>query len=52
VDPMDTQAMASAITSLLQDKQLRSSIASKGHETAVAGFTWEKIVQKTLDAIK
>jgi len=52
VDPMDTQAMASAITSLLQDKQLRSSIASKGHETAVAGFTWENIVQKTLDAIK
>jgi glycosyltransferase involved in cell wall biosynthesis len=49
VDPVDTEAWADAITRVRTDTELRASLATAGQERA-AGFTWERTVDRTLDA--
>lgn len=51
VDPIDTDIMASSITSLLKDKKKHSAMGKKGYKTAMDNFTWEMIARKTLDTV-
>ena len=50
-DPRDPAAMAGAILSLLDDKQLREQTEEAGRKWA-AGFTWERSAQETLDSFE
>jgi len=50
-DPRDPAAMAGAILSLLDDKQLREQTEKAGREWA-AGFTWERSAQETLESFE
>jgi len=51
IDPLDTNTMASVITSLLKDKKKHSDMGQKGYKTAMDNFTWEMIARKTLDTV-
>jgi glycosyltransferase involved in cell wall biosynthesis len=46
VDPEDTEEIASALLSLIEEESMRSDFAVKGLARA-AGFTWEKAVNDT-----
>lgn len=48
VKPRDTQALASALVSLANDKNLREQMGAKGRAKAEA-MSWPKIAQRTLD---
>jgi alpha-1,3-rhamnosyl/mannosyltransferase len=48
VDPYDIDAIASGLTRLLEDEDLRSDLARKGIQRA-ASFTWDRCVEKTID---
>ncbi|MBO0780785.1 MAG: glycosyltransferase family 4 protein [Ktedonobacteraceae bacterium] len=48
VDPHDNNALANAITRLLDDEQLRESLRLKGYQRA-RFFTWERSARKLLD---
>jgi glycosyltransferase involved in cell wall biosynthesis len=48
VDPYDIDAIASGLTRLLGDDDLRSDLARKGIQRA-ASFTWDRCVEKTID---
>jgi alpha-1,3-rhamnosyl/mannosyltransferase len=48
VDPYDIDAIASGLTRLLGDEDLRSDLARKGIQRA-ASFTWDRCVEKTID---
>lgn len=51
VDPRDTQALAKAILSLLEDRNLYEAIARRGYEKVHSAFTWEIIAATTLKTI-
>ena len=46
-DPLDTSAIASAITRLLDDGPRRAELAARGHER-VKAFSWERCARETL----
>lgn len=48
VDPYDIDAIASGLTRLLGDEDLRSDLVRKGIQRA-ASFTWDQCVEKTID---
>lgn len=48
VDPLDTDALAEALASALDDELLRSSLIEKGLERATV-FTWEAAAHKLVD---
>jgi len=50
VDAESPQELAEAVVLLLQDNELRDSLAEAGYETVRSRFTWEKVVEKYLDA--
>jgi len=52
VDAESPQELARAVVLLLQDNELRDSLAQAGYETVRSRFTWEKVVDKYLDAYR
>lgn len=50
VDPLDEDAIVSAIDLLVSRADLRQSLREKGYKQA-AKFTWEQTAQQTLDAL-
>jgi glycosyltransferase involved in cell wall biosynthesis len=51
VDPMDSSAIADAISKVLSDKQYKAALSQKGIERAKQ-FTWERCARKTLDVYR
>ena len=52
VDAESPQQLAKAVVLLLQDNELRDRLAKAGYETVRSRFTWEKVVDKYLDAYR
>jgi len=52
VDAESPQELAEAVVLLLQDNELRDSLAEAGYETVRSRFTWDKVVDKYLDAYR
>ncbi len=52
VDAESPQKLARAMVLLIQDNELRDSLAEAGHETVKSRFTWEKVVDKYLDVYR
>ncbi|MAU13103.1 MAG: glycosyl transferase family 1 [Anaerolineaceae bacterium] len=50
IDPLDEDALISAIDLLVSHADLRQSLREKGYQQA-AQFTWEQAAQQTLDAL-
>jgi glycosyltransferase involved in cell wall biosynthesis len=48
-DPTDTEAIASAVSRLLQDEQLREHLRQRGIEQA-GKFSWERTAEATLES--
>lgn len=48
VDPMDSSAIAGAISKVLSDKQYKAVLSQKGIERAKQ-FTWERCARETLE---
>lgn len=51
INPFDTEELKTAIENVLEDDNLRSSLALKGFERA-RGFSWLRTAQNTLDVYK
>jgi glycosyltransferase involved in cell wall biosynthesis len=51
VDPEDTDALAAAIVTLIEDKKGREELAARGLERA-RGFSWERTAAETLAVYK
>lgn len=51
VDPLDTEALASAIATILSDDALRSRLSARGRERS-ALFSWEAAARATLDVYR
>lgn len=51
VDPLDTAAIAEAMTRLSRDESLRWTLREKGYQQA-AKFTWDRTAQQTLQALE
>jgi glycosyltransferase involved in cell wall biosynthesis len=51
VEPMDVEALAKAITGLLQDESRRNILGSAGQQHA-AKFSWERTASLTLDVYR
>jgi glycosyltransferase involved in cell wall biosynthesis len=49
-DPLDIDAIDSAMTRVLTDRRLHASMASAGLERA-AGFSWDETARVTMDII-
>ncbi len=50
VDPLDVDAIAAAISRVVDDAALRERLAAAGHVQA-APFTWERAARQTLEAL-
>lgn len=50
VDPLDEQKVSNAIKKIIEDKELRTMLISRGHEIAKK-YTWEKSAKKLYDFI-
>jgi len=50
VNPLDPEAMASSIVSLLQSQEMRSDLVAKGYRRAQE-FAWENTARTTLDFV-
>jgi glycosyltransferase involved in cell wall biosynthesis len=48
VKPRDEEALARALTSLLEDEEKRRSLAERGRGRVNASFTWEKVTDRLL----
>ena len=51
VDPLDTQAIADAMSQLSHDDSLRQSLITKGYQQ-VKTFTWEASAAQLLNALE
>ena len=52
INPNDIESIAGAITSLIDDSELRESIAKKGNQYALQAFDRQSIANKTLNLYK
>lgn len=52
VNPENPEALAEAITKLLEDKELRESMGRNGRRLAVGEYSWEKAAMKIEDVCK
>ncbi len=50
VPPGDSEALAAAILSLLDQPEKAASIGRAGHQRVLAHFTWERAARKTVEA--
>jgi glycosyltransferase involved in cell wall biosynthesis len=50
-DPLDTEAMAQAIKSVLNRPALREKLIEAGHEQ-VKNYSWKRMAEQTLDIYK
>ena len=50
VESESSEQLARALILLLEDIELRNLLANRGYETVKSRFTWEKVVNKYLDA--
>jgi glycosyltransferase involved in cell wall biosynthesis len=51
VDPEDTEALATALRSVIENKSLRNELCSRGSQR-IGVFTWENAVRKTWDVYR
>ncbi|HEY3341520.1 MAG TPA: glycosyltransferase, partial [Anaerolineae bacterium] len=51
VDPLDTQALASAMTTVLEDSALRGRLMERSLQQA-SRFTWDDVARQTLDVYR
>lgn len=51
VDPYDVQAIADALEKILEDKELRQRLVTRG-EAKLAQFTWQSTARQTIDVYR
>jgi len=49
-DPLDEDALASALTRIASDEPLRAKLSQSGRKRA-KGFSWEQTARQTLDVL-
>jgi len=49
VTPLDIDKIANAITTLLQDESLRTSMGAAGSELVRSRYTWPKVAERTIE---
>ena len=50
VEPRNSQALVNAIILLIEDEKLRNKLSERGRKRVEENFTWEKVIERTLEA--